>query len=305
VTLVFKANVALPRHAAGGFDHGDVHPGTGRVFVAHTANGTLEVVDGERLRLERTLPGCAEASGVLYAANGGEVVFAAARGDGAVLKVDPNTCEQLGQFPVGPKPNGLAWDHDRGQMLVADVETFDARLLDPQTGTCLVVHELPGRPRWTVYDAPRRRFLVNIREPACVVALAAESLEETVRIEGLAAGPHGLDVDRSGERAFVACDAATVCVLDLTTDRETTRVPISGEPDAVWYSATAQSLYVAIGKPGVVYVIDTNAFTVAQQVVTEEGAHTTAFDSQRRRLYVFLPRSCQAAVYEETTPAVV
>jgi DNA-binding beta-propeller fold protein YncE len=303
VTLVFRANVPLPKHTVGGFDHGDVHPGTGRVFVAHTANGTLEVVDGESLRLERTLPGCAEASGVLYAANGRELVFAAARGDGAVLEVDPNTCELLGRFTVGPKPNGLAWDCDHGQLLVADVETFDARLLDPHSGVCPVVHQLPGRPRWTVYDAPRRRFLVNIREPACVVALAAETLDETFRIDGLAAGPHGLDLDLSSERAFVACDEGMACVLDLTTDREIARIPIAGEPDAVWYSFTAQCLYVAIGEPGVVDVIDTHSLSVAQQLITEQGAHTTAFDGQRRRLYVFLPRSCQAAVYEETSSA--
>jgi DNA-binding beta-propeller fold protein YncE len=305
MSLIFKSNVQLPPHAAGGFDHGDVHPPTGRVFVAHTANGTVDVIDGANLCLMRAVPGCAEGSGVLCAAGDPEYVFAAARGAGELLSVDPNSCEQLARFPVGPKPNGLAWDRDRGQLLVADVETFDARLLDPRNGTCLVIHELPGRPRWCVYDAPRQRFLVNIREPAYVVALAAGTLEEVARIGGLADGPHGLDLDRSEERAFVACDAGIVCVLDLTTNREIARVPISGEPDAVWYSAAAHSLYVAIGKPGVVDVIDGRALSVVQNVATEEGAHTTAFDSQRERLYVFLPQSCQAAVYEETSAGYV
>jgi len=36
-----------------------------------------------------------------------------------------------------------------------------------------------------------------------------------------------------------------------------------------------------------------------EQVTTEQGAHTTAFDARRQRLYVFLPISCRAAVYEE------
>ena len=35
-------------------------------------------------------------------------------------------------------------------------------------------------------------------------------------------------------------------------------------------------------------------------VETEEGAHTTAFDPIRQQLYVFLPSSCQAAVYRES-----
>jgi DNA-binding beta-propeller fold protein YncE len=129
--------------------------------------------------------------------------------------------------------------------------------------------------------------------------VAACTLQEVTRIDGLAAGPHGLDLDRSGQRAFVACDEGYVCVLDLTTDREIGRVQIAGEPDAVWHSSASNSLYVAIGNPGVVDVLDTRLLAVVQQVKTGEGAHTTAFDSKRRRLHVFLPGTAQAAVFDE------
>jgi len=64
VALALRGYIALPSHGAGDFDHGDVHLNTGRVFVAHTANDTLEVIDGERLELRRTVPGCPEGSGV-------------------------------------------------------------------------------------------------------------------------------------------------------------------------------------------------------------------------------------------------
>ena len=56
---------------------------------------------------------------------------------------------------------------------------------------------------------------------------------------------------------------------------------------------------MAIGHPGVIEVIDGASLSVVEQVATQEGAHTTAFDRQRQRLYVFLPQSCHAAVYEE------
>ena len=304
MTLAFTGSISLPADSGGGLDHGDVHLPSGRVFVAHTGNSTVEVIDGLGLRLEKTLDACSEGSGVLCTSGAAELVIAAAaRGDGTLVVLNPYTCEVQRRVQVGPRPNGLAWDRVRGHLLVADVETFDARLLDPRTGQCLVIHQLPGRPRWCVYDAPRQRFLVNIRDPSCVVALAAETLQEVARIDGLAAGPHGLDIDREGQRAFVACDAGSVCVLDLTTDREIARVPIAGEPDAIWYSSTAESLYVAIGNPGVVDVLDTRALAVVQQVSTGEGAHTTAFDRQRQRLYVFLPASARAAVFDEASSA--
>ena len=300
MSLDFVASIALPADSGGGFDHGDVHLPSGRVFVAHTGNSTVEVIDGPGLHLDQTLTGCCEGSGVLCTSGAAELVVAAARGDGTLVFFDPVSGALQRRVPVGPRPNGLAWDDVRGQLLVADVETFDARLIDCGTGARIVVHSLPGRPRWCVYDAPRQRFLINIREPACVVALAAQSLEELARVEGLAAGPHGMDLDRDGERAFVACDEAQLCVLDLTTDREVARVPIAGEPDAVWFSPTARSAYVAIGTPGVVDVVDGKRIEVTQRLTTGKGAHTTAFDRRRRRLYVFLPKSSAAAVYEET-----
>ena len=44
--LQFRASIALPPHEAGGFDHADVHTLSGRVFVAHTALGQVEIIDG-------------------------------------------------------------------------------------------------------------------------------------------------------------------------------------------------------------------------------------------------------------------
>jgi hypothetical protein len=105
---------------------------------------------------------------------------------------------------VGPKPNGLAFDPTRGHSLVADVEDYRARLMDPLSGVTLANVELPGRPRWCVFDGKRDRFIVNIREPACVIGLASGTGAMQAQIGISAAGPHGLDVDHGADRAYVA-----------------------------------------------------------------------------------------------------
>jgi DNA-binding beta-propeller fold protein YncE len=303
MTLALHGHIDLPPHVAGGFDHGDVHLASGRVFIAHTANGTVDIVDGERLAYEASVGGCAEASGVVCAQDDGGLVFAAARGAGKVLVLDPTSCALLREIAVGPKPNGLAWDPRRRHLLAADVEELTARLVDAATGELLARVDLPGRPRWCVYDPQRDRLLVNIRDPACVLALAAGTMAERSRIPVSAAGPHGLDVDLNRGRAFVACDAGVVVALDLETGRELARVPIAGEPDVAWYSAAHDRLYVAVGQPGVVDVIDCRRLVLAGRVTTEPGAHTTAYDRRRQRLYVFLPGSCRAVIFVETHAA--
>jgi hypothetical protein len=47
MAIELRGEVQLSAHQRPrGFDHGDVHLGSGRVCVAHTTNGTVEVIDG-------------------------------------------------------------------------------------------------------------------------------------------------------------------------------------------------------------------------------------------------------------------
>ena len=63
-TLILHQYIDLPFHPEGDFDHGDVSLANGSIFIANTAVGTVEVVDGEHLRHLVTIPDCPEASGV-------------------------------------------------------------------------------------------------------------------------------------------------------------------------------------------------------------------------------------------------
>ncbi len=302
--LALRQYIPLPPHPAGDFDHGDVYLESGRVFVANTKACTVEVIDGENLCHLATIPDCPEASGVL-AAQDETLIFAAARGAGKLLVIDPITLGVLRTVAVGARPNGLAWDSLRKHLLVADVQDNSARLVDPHTGEVMASVEFPGRPRWAVYHQASDRFLVNIREPACVAVLSADPFALVERFPVWSPGPHGLDLDQDGRRAFVACDGGTVVTLDLAKGREQARVPIAGPPDAIWHNHRLGRLYVAITHlgtldqaTGVIDVVNTETMKVEEQITTEAGAHTTAYDSRRQRLYVFLP-SCRVAVYEE------
>jgi DNA-binding beta-propeller fold protein YncE len=302
--LELRRHIAIPPHTANEFDHGDVHVTSGRIFVAHTAADTLEILDGVNLTTLATIPGCPEGSGVLCAQDD-DLVFAAARGAGKVLVIQTSSGVVRRELSVGPRPNGLAWDPGRQRLLVADVQENTARLLDPSRESAwatLATIALPGRPRWTVYDSRAERFLINILEPASVAVVDAQTATLVAQWPVSASGPHGLDLDLVRRRAFVACDGGAVVALDLATGQELGWIAIAGGPDAIWYNPNRQLLYVAVGAPGVVEVVDTRelrAMRVVQHVETEPEAHTTAFDVARQRLYVFLPGSCRAAVYVE------
>ena len=290
--------VSLPSHSTGGFDHADVHSQSGKLFVAHTANGTVEVVDGERLVHLKTIPGCPEASGVICAQDEG-LVFAASRGSGKVLVLDALQDTVIRDVPTGPRPNGLAWDSLRKHLLVADVEDNRARIFDTHSGMELGALQLRGRPRWCAYDRTSDAFLVNIREPAGLCIFDPRSMSQAAFIPVSSPGPHGLDIAQGEGRAYIACDGKSLVVLDFIQRKEVASIPIAGGPDAIWYNPKKRRLYCAIGDPGVVDVLDTGRLTLVEQLKTEVGAHTVAFDNLRQRLFVFLPTSCRALVFEE------
>ena len=297
--LSISEQVDLPRHQLGGFDHAYVHLESGRVYVAHTALGTVEIIDGDRAKHLATLTGCLEASGVVCAQKE-NLVFAASRGTGKILVVDASTNRVLREVQAGSAPNGLAWDSKHRQLLVADVQDNKARLVDPYSGELISSLQLVGRPRWCAYSMTRDQFLVNVREPSGVAVLTPENLSQKAFLPVSVAGPHGLDIDDKNGLAYVACDAGAVVILDISTGHEKTVVSIGGGPDVAWLNADRHRFYCAIGNSGAIEVIDTHKLVVDERVATEEGAHTFTFDRIRQRLYAFLPKSCRASIYKET-----
>lgn len=290
--------VPLPPHADGGYDHADIHLQSGKVYIAHTGNGSVEVVDGERMRHIATIPGCPEASGILCAQSEG-LVFAASRGEGKVLVIDAGSDSVKSEIPTGPAPNGLAWDSKRRRLLVADVKDNRGRLLDPSSGETLVESNLRGRPRWCIYNSKLDVFMVNIREPSGVALTSPDSMAERDFVPVSAQGAHGLEMEASTGHAFVACDDKTLVVLGFPGGDEAASVPLSGAPDVLWFNPVRRRLYCAIGEPGVIDAIDIEELKVSESVPTERGAHTLAFDADRQRLYSPLPGSNCLGVYAE------
>ena len=297
MTLKFRCYIDLPSHASGGFDHADIHLSSGKVFLAHTANGTVEIIDGLKDCHLTTIRDCPEASGVLCAQHE-NLTFAASRGEGKVIVIDANDNNVLRELKVGPKPNGLAWDPVRKQLLVTDVEKYQAMVLDPYSGDILSTIILPGRPRWCIHDKTSDLFLINIQDPPGLVLLEPKTGSQKSFLPVSALGPHGLDLDDAGH-AFIACDAKKVVLIDIASGCEISSISIGGEPDVIWYNQSRKRLYCAIGKPGIMEVIDTKEFVISEGVRTEEGAHTLAFNPSKQLLYAFLPKSCRVAVYEE------
>jgi hypothetical protein len=301
VSLVRTGFVPLPVGAKPGFDHADVYRPDRRIYVAHTGADRVEVIDGGQRTFARSLPDLPGVAGVLIDETD-NLLFTS---DRAAARVSIFRCSDeqlLGRAAVGPHPNGLAYDPERRRLYSFNLgeplgENCTASVVDVDSFQVVAELPLPGRPRWAVYDGERDRVYANIRSPAqiAVIDCARAAIQRAFAVP--ADGPHGLWLDRG--RLFCAADGGALVVLDADSGEALASLPLPGVPDVVMYDSDRARLHVAVGEPGLVCSFDAEQLEPLETIETEAGAHTTGWDSDRSSLYVFCPRSCGAAVYEE------
>jgi len=295
-----------PNRSKGGFDHADVHQGTDRLYVAHTSNDAVDVIDTARDRYIESISGLTAVAGALVSEARG-LVFTSNRGEDTVSVFAPGTERESFKISVGVKPNGLAFDSTRGILIAANVgdpsipDSYSVSVVDLARRERIAEVKVPGRTRWAIYDESRELFFVNIAAPARIIAIDARDPTRISREYDIpAAGPHGLDLDPATGRLMCACDAGVLLAIDPDSGAVAGDVGLSGAPDVIFLDRSLGRLYVAVGDPGVIDVIDVATMRRKEVVTTEAGAHTLALDRKRSKVYAFLPQSHRAAVFHDS-----
>jgi DNA-binding beta-propeller fold protein YncE len=302
--LKFIKSIDLPENIAqGGFDHAAVHAATSQLYVAHTSNNTIDVIDCAADQYLFSISNLTGVAGALVSEERG-LVFTSNRGEDTVGSFAPGDESHLSKIAVGIRPNGLSFDPKLGLLLAANVGNPDI----PNSHTLSIVdvarremiHSIPvpGRTRWTIFDSATDYFYVNIADPFQIVVIeSADPTHITRSMEIPAKGPHGLDFDPTRNRLFCACDAGKLFALDAPSGRILLEADLSGTPDVIFFNAVLKHLYVAVGDPGVIDLFETDSLRRIDTISTEKGAHTLGFDVTRNKVYAFLPESHRASVY--------
>jgi DNA-binding beta-propeller fold protein YncE len=308
MALRLLGHIELPAHrSTGGFDHADIHLPTNRIYVAHTSNDSVDVIDCGRDRYIESIPDLMGVAGALVSETRG-LVFTSNRGENTVSVFAPCDEQNAFKIAVGVKPNGLAFDPTRNILIAANVgdasipDSCSVSVVDVERRERIAEVKVPGRTRWAIYDAALEMFFVNIASPPRIAAIdARDPIKISTEYEVPAAGPHGLDFDPAKGRLLCACDVGALFAIDAASGRVLGDVSLSGAPDVIFLHPQSGRLYVAIGDPGLIDVIDIGTMRCEEVVPTEAGAHTLALDRKRSKIYSFLPQSHRAAVFVDTT----
>jgi YVTN family beta-propeller protein len=279
--------IAIPGATGSEFDHAAFDPRSRRVFIAHTARDCIEVFDHDAGGHLATLPGFPGAAGAV--ADDGQILVTN-RGSASIALLDATTLETRATFKTGGRPNGAVILARSGLGIAAcigvDGETPTLQLF----GLSDLKHvsiDLPGRPRWCVTDAAGERVFLCIRDPSMVLVARLPDLDVVTHWKVPSSGAHGLDIDHSKGRLYVACDDSTLVEMNSTFGDITNVWPIGGPPDVTFFNPVTGLVHVAIGEPGLVETIDPRSGRTTR-TPTGAGAHTTALVAPNQ-LYVISP----------------
>jgi YVTN family beta-propeller protein len=279
--------IAIPGATGSEFDHAAFDARSRRVFIAHTARDCIEVIDHDAGKLLATLPGFPGAAGAV--ADDGQILVTN-RGSASITLLDAATLETRATFKTGGRPNGAAILARPGLGIAAcigvDGEAPTLQLFG-LSGRKHVSIVLPGRPRWCVTDAAGERVFLCIRDPSMVLVASLPDFAVVTHWKVPSSGAHGLDIDHSRGRLYVACDDSTLVEMNSTFGDITNVWPIGGPPDVTFFNPVTGLVHVAIGEPGLVETIDPRSGR-ATRTPTGAGAHTTALVAPNR-LYVISP----------------
>ena len=202
------------------------------------------------------------------------------------------------------KISGLNPDVILYEPVTKHIFTFNGRsanitVIDAVTRKEINTISLPGKPELAVSDKAGHIF-VNIEDKNEVVVIDS-SANKILKSFPLGSGvePTGLSIDQLHHRLFSVCANKKMIVLDSDTGRVVSEVAIGSGPDSAAFDS---GLGVALSSNGegtltLVKENDPEHFSVLQDVTTQKGARTMAYDSDTHRAYLV------TASFGETPPA--
>jgi len=189
--------------------------------------------------------------------------------------------------------------------------SHDVTAIDAAKGTVAGTIKLDGKPEFAVSDEKGEIF-VNIEDKSELTAIDPNKLEvkSTWPLKPCEE-PSGLAIDRNNRRLFAGCDNKLMAVVDADSGKVITTLPIGEGVDANAFDADTEYAFASCGE-GVLTVAHEDSpdkFSVVENVPTQRGARTVAFDPKTHQIFLvtakFGPSPAASADNPRLRPAIL
>jgi YVTN family beta-propeller protein len=190
--------------------------------------------------------------------------------------------------PAGTNPDGITFEPVTKTVWAFNGRSGNISVLDSASNTVVATVPLPGKPEFPQADGQGSVF-ANIEDKNEIVKLDAANrkLIATWPLPGCES-PSGMSIDREKHRLFSVCDGGKMVVVDYDSGKLLGLATIGDGPDAAGFDPKHGLAFSSNGGDGTLTVVDSGkpGFPALQNVKTEKGARTMAFDASTGRVYL-------------------
>ena len=212
--------------------------------------------------------------------------------EGTVSIFDLKTLATSGKVKAGDNPDAILYDAATKRVFTFNGKSQDSTAIDATNGTVLGTIKLDGKPEFSASDGKGEVF-VNIEDKSELTAIDANKLQVKATWPlAPCEEPTGLSIDRKNRRLFVGCDNKMMAVVNADNGKVLATPPIGEGVDATAFDEETGLAFASCGE-GVLTVVreeSLDKFSVAESVLTQQGARTMALDSKTHNVYVVTAR---------------
>ena len=287
--LELEATIPLPG-VKGRIDHFTIDTKRQRLFVAALENDTVEIIDLNRNRHERSLTGFGEPQGILYLPDQDRIYVANGKAD----RVDILEASSLAvrKRLEAEDADNLRFDQ-KGRIVLVGYGKGALRMLDPTTEEAFGDIKLPGHPESFQLEEAGPRIFVNV--PTANQIAVVDRLNRSVVAKWDTPGARAnfpMAFDEASRRLFVgARTPAVLLVYDTLTGRVVAKLPIGQDTDDVFFDPVRKRVYVICGegRMDIFSQEGPDRYSLAGSVQTAPRARTGLFVPGTDKLYVAAP----------------
>jgi DNA-binding beta-propeller fold protein YncE len=275
--------VSLP--GDGGFDFLVVDSDSRRVYITH--NDSVQVLDADSLKLVGTIENVPHPHGVVILPDLGKG-YATSGEPGSVVVFDLKTLKRLSEISTSKDTDVIIYDPATQKVITFDGDSQNATVIDPATDKVVQTVDLGGSPEVAVSDGKGHLF-DNLESASEVLKIDAKTMKIIHRwpLEP-GVSPSGLSMDLEHHRLFSGCHNQLLVVMNSKNGKVIQTLPIGEKVDGTYFDPASATIFSSNGD-GTLTVIHEDSpdhYTLVQNVQTEPGAKTLAFDSKTGRIFL-------------------
>ncbi len=296
VKLELTQTVKLP-NVAGRIDHMAIDVRGSRIFMAALGNNSLEIIDLEKSRVIKSIPGLSEPQGVAYVPQF-DKIYVTNGGNGDCNIFDAKTYKLISTVRLNNDADNVHYDEAK-RILYVGYGDGGIYGINVKNDSEFLNIQFSGHPEGFAIKKNGSRIFVNVPEferSILIIDRYRKNIIERWKIGNLISNVYSnfpLCLDNTNNRLFIGTFIpSSLIVIDSMSGKLITKLGIPSDCDDIFYDEADKIILLSCGE-GFIDVIKQNGpdeYRELFKVPTFKGARTSLFTEEPGLYFLAVPR---------------